>query len=696
MDDWRLLDELRHLIYLGNGLQGREEDLNRLISVASKSNDMELIKSVLILKEDSDNLSPKQKLLWLTSKLRDRLYPPLAVDIAGPLPWNNDLSLSNTNVHYCYERHLKGDLEVLGLSQCRDLEDCSFVASLISIKNQRVLFPRIKQVNDHLYHVNLHFNGCDRRLVSVDTSKVPTNDEGYQLSLLSDKIMDKIVEMAYLQVKSGSYATTGSNTAVDTFLLTGYVPEVKSTDNISSIQEAVSCFKTGSCLLALGTGQQATNLDAPLIRNHDYPVIDVDLRQGIAVLQDPLDPYLHLQTALEDFIENYEQLYVNWCTDKLFAFEKTLEFFYNFAKCDKFNTAMNKQLFLLENGSDSEQDVWLLLESHLQSEKSIAYLQELPRDVLSSAGAPHEGACDIGLQLLKLKLSPRSTKRFFCHSSKSNAFTIHLYSNSSSVNIVRWSADKCTKILECKANNLEQCYMGSPFYYKNPTFQLEIVHSEARQFPLNLQLLSENCQDMVNLQLYHLKDHSLQKPIFADPNYTQQRYDKSFVLLSTNVPYKLVCSSYSNKSEHSYRLQVSPSDDQLLLPHIQIKQIYMQFGGLPFQLERKIPCTKNKVLIPFATSTNTTCFIRVVPPTFSSLMRMRLAVCDKCGNPLRSAQFSQPPAPGGMVIDDWKSTGPAQYILVIDFDGPETDLSSSHFTMCIGSSKKIMIDGRYC
>lgn len=696
MDDWRLLNELRHLIYLGNGLQGRGQDLNKLISLVSKSNDIELIKSVLILKEDSDSLSPKQKLLWLTSKLRERFYPPLAADIAGPFPWNDDLSLANANAHYCYERPLKRNLEALGPSQCRDLENCSFVASLISMRNQEVPFPKIRQVNEYLYHVNLHFNGCDQRLVSVDASKVPTNEKGYQLSLASDHFEDKIVEMAYLHVKSGSYTTNGSNTAIDTFLLTGFIPEVRSTDNIFSLQEKLRCFKSGMCLLALGTGQHLANLEEPLMKNHDYPVIDVDLQRGVLVLRDPLYQSLHLQANVDTLIKEYQQLYINWRTDRLFTFEKTLEFFYNREKCEKFNTVMSKQLFLLENGSNSEQNIWLLLESHLQTEKSIAYLQELPKNVLSSTSPPHEGACDIGLHLLKLKMAAKSTKRIFGHSSTSNAFTIHLYSNSSSVDIGRLSADKCVKALECEVVDLEQCYMGSPFYCKSPTFQLEIDHPDNKHFPLNLQLLSEDYQDMVNLQIYYLKDHSLQKPIFADPNYTQQRYDKTFVPLLTNVPYKLVCSSYSDRSKLSYRLQITSSDDQLSLSHIRIKQIYTQFGGLPFQLERKIPYDKKKVVIPFTTFTNTTCFIRVLPSVFSVLMRMSLAVCDACGTFLHGTQFSQSPAPGGMVIDSWKCTGPAQYLLVIDVDQLKSDYSSFHFIICVGSSKKIMIDERYC
>lgn len=699
MDDWRLLNELRHLVYLGNGLQGREPDLNRLISIVSKSNDVELIKSVIILKEDSGNLSPKKKLLWLTSKVLERLYPPLAVDIAGPLAWNDDLNIWNTNTNYCYERPLRCNSGFPDPSQCTDLENCSFVVSLLSMRKQGIPLPKIKQVDENLYQVNLHFNGCDQRLVSVDTSKVPTSARGYQLSLLSDHIADKILEIAYFQVKSGSYKTDGSNVAKDTFLLSGFIPEVKSLDNILSVQEISADFQSGKCLLAVGTGRNSNKLDERLMRNHDFSVIDIDLQQEIITLQDPLNPSQLLRTNLETFIKNYQQLYVNWHTEKIFTFEKTLKFFYNREKCDKFNTVMSKQLFFLENDSDSEQTIWLLLESHLQPEKkdkSIAYLQELPKNILSSINPPHEGACDIGLQLLKLKMDARSIKNIFCHSSTSNAFTIHVYSNSSSVNIGRLDPERCVKTAECKSNNLGQCYMGSQCYYKNPTFQLEIVHPETVQVPLSLQIFSEDLQDMVNLQIYHLKDHSLQKPIFADPNYTQQRYDKAFVPLSTNVPYKLVCSSYFEKLEHSYRLQISPSDDQSLLSHIRVKQIHMQFGGLPFHFERKISCMKNKMIIPFATSTNTTCFIRVVPPTFSPLLRMCLTICDECGTSLHQTKLFQSPDLGGLVINNWKFMGPARYFLIIDLDSPGLDSASFHLIMCIGSSKKITVDERCC
>lgn len=696
MDNWRLLNKLRQSVYLGNGLQEYEKDFSRLISSASKSDNMELIKSVLIIKEDADCLNPKQKLLWLTSKICNRFYPPLPVDIAGPFPWNDDLTLLNPHAHYCYEKPVKPDLGVSGPSQCCNLENCSFVASLIGMRTQRVPVPGIKHIEDYLYHVNLHFNGCDHRLVSVDASRIPTDQNGYQLSVTSNDITDKILELAYLQVKAGSYATNGSNTGVDTYILTGCVPEVKSISNITSIQDLISWFTSGNCLLALGTGQHPTELDPPLIRNHDYPVVEVNSQQGIIVLQDPLDPSLRLEMDFKKLLKNYEQLYLNWYTEKLFSYEKTLEFFYNLDKCDRFNTAIKKPLFLLENNSDSTQETWLLLESHLQLEKSIAYLQELPKNFLSLVGPPHEGACDIGLQLLKVEIDPKSSKQIFCHSRTSNAYTIHLYSNTSAVNIGRWTEDKCAKSIECKTLNLEQCYLGTQSYYKNPTFQLEVVHPQTRQFPVNLQLLSESVQDMVNLQIFHLKDHSLQKPIFADPNYTQQRYDKTFISLSTNTPYILVCSSYSSAQEHSYRLQILPSDDHSLLPHIRIKQVFIQFGGLPFQLERKISYSGNQIRIPFYTHTGTICFIRIVPPVLSSLVRMRTAVYNTSGNLLYHKEFSQPLALGGITIEYQKFTGPAQYTLVIDFNCPEIDFYSSYFTLAIGSSKKLTIDEHYC
>lgn len=696
MDHWKLLNELRRSVYLEKSNCNVTGKLKSLIIIASKSDDIEFVKSALILKEDFDALNPKRKVLWLTSSLRGNLYPPLPVDIAGPLTWNS-FSLLTDNDKYSIEQALIVNKDEQEISQCRDIADCSFVASLISMGVQNVERPQIRKVSDNTYHVNLHFNGSEHRLVSVETSRVPTDAKGNQLSVCSGELMDKIVEMAYLQVKAGSYTTSGSNTAIDTFILTGYVPEVKRTGKPIVFTKLVELFQSGTCLLAVGTGSCHSKLPSHLLKNHDYPVIGADLEHQMIFLQDPLDSLIRPKISFKELIDDYEQLYINWNVRKLFAYEKTVEFFYNLDKCNNFDTAMNKPLFLLENKSAEIQMVWLLLESHLQSERGIAYLRELPKNALAAVGAPQEGACDMGLQLLKLTLPPNASKTLFCHSSLSNAFSIHLYSNSNRVILTRSAAEKLSRIVECRAYNLPDCYIGSPSYYKNPTVKLEIDPLEdVRQVTINLQLLSQNPKDMVNMQIYHLNDHSLQKPIFADSNYTQQRYDKPFVLLSSHVAYKIICSAYSDEPDHCYRLQVSAGDSVSLLPNIHLKQISLRFGGLPFQLEKKIHCTHEKITIPLFTSTNNTCFIRVVPSTLSRLVQVRCSIRSNSGTSICGTQDFQHSSPGGIVLENFSLRGPSNYALIIELKEPKSGLDLSFLTLAVGSSKKLIMDEHFC
>ncbi|AQZ09219.1 RIM13 (YMR154C) [Zygosaccharomyces parabailii] len=696
MDDWKLLNEVRRSLYLPEGGHNIKDVLGKLITVASKSDDIDFIKSVLIVKEDFDSLHPKHKLLWLTSRVQGDLYPPLSVDIAGPLPWNDVTQLANDKGQYCFELPLKCNAEISQISQCRDIENCSFVASLISMKAHGVEGPRIRKVGDSIYHVNLHFNGTGHRLVSVDTSSVPTDERGHQLSMCSSNLTDKIIEIAYLRVRATSYASRGSNAAVDTFMLTGYAPEVKSTTQPIMMENLIKLLQAGACLLAVGTGSHPSVLPLPLLHNHDYPIIGADLKRQKLTLQDPLDSDLRPEVTFKDVVRDYKQLYVNWHTKKLFACEKTFEFFYNLDKCNRFDTAMEKPLFILDNKSDSTQSVWLLLESHLIQEKSIAYLQELPTNIMTTLGAPHEGACDIGLQLLKLRLPRHESKTIFCHSSVSNAYTVHLYTNSSDVKMNRSTAEKFALVIECNADNLSDCYIGSPFYYKNPTFELSIDPcGDPRQVTVSLQLISQNPKDMVNLQLYNMDDDSLQRPILMDTHYAQQRHDRPFIPLFSKVSYKLICSTYSEQPDHYYRLQVFSSGDASLLPRIRIKQIHVEFGGLPFQLERKVKLVQKRCCIPFFTATNNTCFIRVVPPTLSRSVQLRCIVLKDDGMPIYGTENFQPPLPAGIILKNCHILGPAKYALVVEVNGIKTEPESFLVTLAIGSAKKLITDENF-
>lgn len=706
MDSWKVLNAIRKAVYCGKENQYGEE-LNLLISTASISEDPDFVKSVLQLKEDIESPSTKQKLLWLTSTVRHNFYPPLPVDLAGPICWNENQILQNGSAKlaskYCSFSALQSSGNLTQkLSQCADIDDCSFVASLINAKIHEVNLPRVKQVSINLYHVNLYFNGAANRLVTVDTSSIPTDLEGNQLSITSSEITDKVVELAYLLVTTGSYNASGSNCAIDTFRLTGFVPEVVNVKKYN-MKRLLKYFHSGLCLLGVGTGDDSTKLVAPIIKNHDYPIVGVNEVSESLVVRDPLDSDNFFEVNSEDLVRHYEQIYLNWCTSKLFSQRDTINFLYNAKICNHFISILDKPIFTLTNGARQTEPVWLLLESHLKNEaidlNSISYLQEIPRNILANVSARSDSACDIGLQLLQLQILPESKIRFFCHSSTNASFTIHTFSNSTLVTLGRDKRGIGVSFVEYTTNFYVEATLGSCEYYKHPTFSLEINSSVTQEVALNLQLLSEKPQDMLNMQVFHLNDNSFTKPIVRDGRYEQQKYDKFYVPLTTNTQYKIVCSTYSKPESQSFKLLAAASyPKEASHFNIKLKEIFLEYGGYTYQTNRRFcwPDNTNKIKIPITSMHNNVCFVRIVPETRSSFLFIRCNIFDNDDHKkIHADERYQRVGPGGLVIDQIEIYDSCNLVLLIEKDEPRTPektLPAVSFRVLIGSRKRITFD----
>lgn len=706
MDNWKALNAIRKAIYCGKENRYGEE-LNLLVSAASVSEDCEFVEGVLKLKEDIEVPNTKQKLLWLTSTVDRNFYPPLPVNLAGPICWNENQILQSGSARlaskYCSVSALKSDdISTQKISQCTDIDDCSFVASLINTKIHELNLPRVKQISNSLYHVNLHFNGADNRLVTVDTSSIPTDLDGNQLSIASCEITDKVVELAYLLVTTGSYNANGSNCAIDTFRLTGFVPEVVNVKKYN-MKRLIKYFRSGLCLLGVGTGDDSTKLVAPMIKNHDYPVVGVNETSETLVVRDPLDPSSFFEINSEDLIRHYEQIYLNWCISKLFSQRSSIHFLYNAKKSNHFISILGKPIFTLTNGSKQMEPVWLLLESHLKNGSidldSIAYLQELPKNILANISAHFDSACDIGLQLLQLEIPPESKTRFFCHSSTNASFTIHIFSNSSLITMSREKKGIGASFVEYTTNFYVEAALGSCEYYKHPTFSLEISSSVTQEIALNLQLLSEKPQEMLNLQVFHLNDHAFTKPIFRDGRYEQQKYDKFYLPLTTNTKYKIVCSTYSKPESQSFMILAAASYPEAAHHFdIKLKEVFLEYGEYTYQTKRRFcwPDNTNKIKIPIASTHNNICFIRIVPETQSSFLFIR---CNIFGSDdhkkIHGDERYQRVGPGGLVIDQIEIYERSNVVLFIEKDEPRTPnktLPALSFNVLIGSKKKITFD----
>lgn len=673
MDHWQLLNDVRKAVYCSRN-EDYSAELKELVSLASKSDDSEFIKCVVLLREDITSVNAKVKLLWLTSLVGRNFYPPLDVDLAGPLPWNGpyvlDIKSPGLRSKYSNRSPLRPE-ETRELRQCQDIDNCSFVASLMGLKVHGVSRPKIKQLSQDVFAVNLHFNGASDRVVTVSTSEIPTDGQSNQLSIHSGDLADKVLELAYLQITAGSYDTHGSNCAIDTFRLTGYFPEVMAANGID-IKKLVKYFQSGLCIIALGTGADTSRLVAPLIKDHDYAVVAVDEDKESLTIRDPLSPETGIEVRQDDLWNYYEQIYLNWCQTKLFYYKSSIHFFYKAESCNRFNSITDKPLFIIKNRSKSKQPVRVLLETNLREEvssgKRIAYLKTVPTDILSSNQDEPEGACDIGLQLLKLEVRPGRSIRLFCHSSHSESFTAHMFYNSEQVSFNRET--KSTDYRSIVFDAPDDGISNSRQFYRNPSIMVKVKSLYCEDVSLNLQLLSESSKDMINAEVYHAGDHKMLIPLVREAKFEQQKYDIKHVRLIANTPYKVVCSSYSKPLSRKFKLNVRPSSLGEAI-EFKLKQVYFDFGGFPHHFEKRFewPSNSNRIKIRLTSKTNNLCFIRISPITSSPSVPIRCNIFDEeTRNQLHEMTYYKNPGPGGLVIDQFSVDDCTSIVLLVEKD----------------------------
>ncbi|RHY32781.1 hypothetical protein DYB32_002251 [Aphanomyces invadans] len=178
--------------------------------------------------------------------------------------------------------------------------DCSFVASLcitaayeMRFHKQlitNIIFPQDPNgapiVNPGgKYVVKLWANGVPRRVVVDDY--LPLGHSGSLLcscTTESNELWVSIIEKAYLKV-NGGYDFPGSNSGIDVFALTGWIPETISfadpgggdTSADMVWQRLMSAHNFGDCLITIATGDlpKAVAKQVGLVPSHAYAVLNV-------------------------------------------------------------------------------------------------------------------------------------------------------------------------------------------------------------------------------------------------------------------------------------------------------------------------------------------------------------------------------------------------------------------------------------
>lgn len=718
MNEWHEFNAAIKSIYC-NAEGDSSSIINRLVGLAMKSDDSTFIQAVLVLKENVSKVDKQLRFLWLTSTINSRFYPPIPISEASPVSWNK--------TEYCapgteeLQRRYPGRAKLQneedysgGIEQCRDVPDCSLVASLINLRSKNLNLPLIKQISSTKYHVNLSFNGSNKRLVTVDISQIPTSVDGKQLSLKSNDISDKIGELALLLVSKGTYSTDGSNISIDTYRLSGFLPEITQV-NSYPFEKLWKFHKSNLCLMGAGTGNRSNDMIKPLVENHDYSIIDITYDSRLVKLRDPRNSALNVEISYEQYLKNFKQLYLNWNQEKLFKRSQVLHFRYDTSRYNKFSIVADKPLFHLVNNSKVTETVWLLLESHLQNEgsqenRSVSFLNEAPECIICPIEPPVEcGGNRIGLQLVKLRLDAETERLLYCYSTTNNNFSIHSFSVVKEICFQRLKDTKSlfAKVLFSFPYEIEgKASFDTCNFFQNPTFELEVHSEQDYQVLMDAACISTSSHDLINIQVYYFNDYELIKPIMFDNHYQPGQGLKQDVPILTNVKYMIVCSTYGPPASMEFELLASIrlSSSWRLISGITLRSVNLIYGTYPYHCRNRFhwkeTSDKLKIQMTLPTKKYSTnkLFIRVVPVESSARLRIRCNIFEpESALCVYECQEYRTCPSGGIVIPDLEVSRINIVVLMIERSVPissclPTEGQLDELELFVGSSQKIRIE----
>ena len=193
------------------------------------------------------------------------------------------------------------------------IADCSFVASLCitsayqrKFKRQLIttcIFPKDRHGRPAYnpygkYVIKLHYNGVPRKVVVDD--QLPCDKYGRLMctySTNSAEFWPSIIEKAYMKL-NGGYNFPGSNSSIDLYSLTGWIPEQiffdDKADRESTWKRLMDGNKFGDVLITISTGEMAEERaeQLGLVPTHAYAVLDVRDVRGLRLLQ-VKNPWAH-------------------------------------------------------------------------------------------------------------------------------------------------------------------------------------------------------------------------------------------------------------------------------------------------------------------------------------------------------------------------------------------------------------------
>ncbi|KAK6456924.1 uncharacterized protein RJT20DRAFT_93983 [Scheffersomyces xylosifermentans] len=536
-------------------------------------------------KIDKETLTLSQKLEWISSNLPDSQFHPPIIQFSPTLSSadpifvskknfiDNDITLQKTPTSMVTQfksvdsiQWTTTDDDLSNLFQDL-LANCSFVSSLLSIVDFKCrVHPMNELIQPHdsssKYKVKLTFNGSTR-LVSID-NRLPFTGVNRKLFISSysdsELYWPALIEKAYLKIMGNGYVFSGSNKAIDTYVLCGWLPEIIPIRNGRVPEELPSLWNLylkGEVLLGIGTGNLSDELASQLnlISDHDYALHTFN-KDGSLVLKNPwiekgdkqnrfitIDEYSHLR-----------YLYVNWkktfqCTTKInFIYPKSVKYIFD------------KSQYSLSNTSKTEEEVWLLLERHLQfKEKSILIsVSVFESEIGDRVLAPNQYRCvnalanetNNRLELVKFVMQPNSRYTVVISSSEGSTFTLSCYSN------VEVNISKAKFLnpysLPVEKGQWNMINSGGNWaistFIKNPQYCIKI--NEVTD--LQIGLFSSSAKSVINFHVFHSDKHIKDLPV--------RTFDKTKLLFNEKYNEGFQVHNYKNVQPGYLKVVLSTYD----------------------------------------------------------------------------------------------------------------------------------------
>ncbi|CAO3688508.1 unnamed protein product [Umbelopsis ramanniana] len=308
--------------------------------------------------------------------------------------------------------------------------DCSFVASLcVSAAYERkfrkqlitsCIYPQNKFGQpcynpSGKYMIKLHYNGIKRKIAFIYAaqSSCVIDQDGTLMCTFStnhEELWAPIIEKAYMKLMGG-YDFPGSNSGIDLYTLTGWIPEhifVEDKDFVANNvwDRLMGGQKYGDVLVTISTGEMSEESAAErgLVPTHAYAVIDIREVNGIRFMQvkNPWShlrwkgPYSHMDTErwnpelmkalnydpssamqfddgifwidFDSVCENFVSIHLNW-NPELFMYRWALHIPWHCdvgPKKDTYNLGYNPQFKLVVKVPEKKTSaVWLLMSKHI-------------------------------------------------------------------------------------------------------------------------------------------------------------------------------------------------------------------------------------------------------------------------------------------------------------------------------------------